>query len=348
MKITGSVKLLFVAFVLASCQSDSTGVEYSCASCTVVTDSVLSLTGGPAESDAAPSSVVGRNSRGQYIVARLPVTYLIAIYDSTGHFQRIVGRNGKGPGEFRSVNDIAITRGDSVIVLHDERISIFDPQFNFVRDYPRGRPLASYVGTPDDRSFVIATGLNERGPRIARYSLDGTRGESINGGPYGEWENLGGLSVHGDTVWIVRSDSAVIEELLIGGQSRRAIRYRGKIWDRDVKIAKRDKTRPPMINDIVPSSSGEMWIATISFASGRTIDNRTGGEAVARRLGTAEWMSYAHAILELIDPKTGQSIAGGPTPLGIAAFVDRDHVAALSEDSAGRSVMTIYRMSIKR
>lgn len=59
----------------------------------------------------------------------------VAIYDSTGAYLRTIGGFGDGPGELRAPAQVAIGPGDSVYVLDrgSRRVSVFDPQHEFVR-----------------------------------------------------------------------------------------------------------------------------------------------------------------------------------------------------------------------
>jgi hypothetical protein len=78
--------------------------------------------------------IVERDSDGRYIAAvRNAQDHEVIVYDSGGRFLRTVSRFGSGPGEFRSVQDLHITPGDSLVVAHDGYISVFDSAGTFVR-----------------------------------------------------------------------------------------------------------------------------------------------------------------------------------------------------------------------
>lgn len=50
-------------------------------------------------------------------------------FDSTGKRVAVAGRKGQGPGEYLSIRDIAVTRGDNVVVMDDgtRRVTILGP-----------------------------------------------------------------------------------------------------------------------------------------------------------------------------------------------------------------------------
>ena len=77
-------------------------------------------------------------------------------YDATGRHQASAGGTGGGPGEFSSLDFIALLPGDSVLAfnLAPARASLFAPDGMFVRDLP--------VPLPDDRMAwigLVASGV---------------------------------------------------------------------------------------------------------------------------------------------------------------------------------------------
>ncbi len=76
--------------------------------------------------DGDPDYEIGRvravavGTRGEIIIAD-DATPALRVYDSTGVFVRIIGRNGEGPGEYRSMGGVGTFR-DGRIVLWDNRL----------------------------------------------------------------------------------------------------------------------------------------------------------------------------------------------------------------------------------
>lgn len=234
--------------------------------------------------------------------------------------------------------------------MHDGRLSVLDPGLNFVRAQGLDASQPSFIAILSNGSFVTASGTNTNRPRVNRYSADASGFEPLNVGPTGD-AYIKGLASHGDTLWVFRSYDSTLEELVIGSPGVRSISIKSKLWLRDEGLARQDKMqRTPNFNDVMPLTADDLWIASNSFRNAKTLQAQESGsgEGVVRRLGTDEWNDFAKSVLEIINSTTGQPIAGGPTPLGIGVFIDREHPFAIADDSKGRSVITIYRLSLKR
>ncbi|HET9065571.1 MAG TPA: hypothetical protein VFN22_07130 [Gemmatimonadales bacterium] len=107
-----------------------------------------------------------------------------AWYDSTGSFVRTLGREGDGPGEFRSPHPALL--GDTLIV-HDpqqSRITLLTLADSFVRAFPS---ICCYFGPPAfvDRDGLITVQSSRRvegGPSLpqwVRFDLSGQRLDSL-------------------------------------------------------------------------------------------------------------------------------------------------------------------------
>lgn len=77
-----------------------------------------------------------RLSNGDIVVAERAASELRG-YDAAGNFQWRAGRDGEGPGEFRSLDFVGTTGGDS-LVTYDGRLlraQLFDPRGRLARTY---------------------------------------------------------------------------------------------------------------------------------------------------------------------------------------------------------------------
>lgn len=83
-------------------------------------------------------SRVSRDSRGRLVVGPVDNFANVAVFSPDGALIKMLGRAGEGPGEFRSVTQSGIMLGDSIWVLDTRlrRLSIFSPEFRFVRSVP--------------------------------------------------------------------------------------------------------------------------------------------------------------------------------------------------------------------
>lgn len=111
----------------------------------------------------------------------------LRVYSPTGQHMQTIGREGRGPGEFRYPRNAWIGPDDSLFVVDIDRASVFDPEGRYIRSAGFGivRPQDRF----DDGSYlrVVYTGrqdgsaLGYSRPKLAvvRSSLDGTVADTI-------------------------------------------------------------------------------------------------------------------------------------------------------------------------
>ena len=103
-----------------------------------------------------------RLSNGDIVVAERAASELRS-YDAAGNFRWRAGRDGEGPGEFRSLDFVGATVGDS-LVTYDGRLlraQLFDPQGRLARTYrvAISEGEASGRGVLADKAVGVVDGL---------------------------------------------------------------------------------------------------------------------------------------------------------------------------------------------
>ncbi len=76
--------------------------------------------------------------------------FAIKVFDSQGNLVCRTGKAGEGPGQFRAVRDLALSR--SLVYVTDQylpRISVFDKTLKFLYSIPLSRPVHSLRALPD-------------------------------------------------------------------------------------------------------------------------------------------------------------------------------------------------------
>lgn len=114
-------------------------------------------------SDFVFSRVVGtvRLNDGRVVVADRDFANL-RFYDATGEYLSSSGGEGEGPGEFRTLAEMGVLPGDSLITFDQalERIQLFDPAGTFLRSlqvrssWPEFIP-AEMIGVLDNRRIAM-------------------------------------------------------------------------------------------------------------------------------------------------------------------------------------------------
>ncbi len=103
-----------------------------------------------------------RLSTGYIVVAERAASELRS-YDAAGNFQWRAGRDGEGPGEFRSLDFVGTTAGDSLVTYDGAllRAQLFDPQGRLARTYrvAISEGEATGRGTSADKAVGVVDGL---------------------------------------------------------------------------------------------------------------------------------------------------------------------------------------------
>jgi len=155
----------------------------------------------------AIGATAATHSGSVYVSAYDGAAVQIRKYDASGHFRGTVGRPGAGPGEYRSVDGMALV-GGSVLLVYDRlngRVTLFDTAgvyrssfrmsgFMFGHNYF----VAFSDGTIGVRRLVPAadgeTGLMRS--LFVRYRLDGSVVDSMAVPP----ERMGGMEIRGPSI----------------------------------------------------------------------------------------------------------------------------------------------------
>lgn len=150
--------LLTCASAVAQGKPALLSMNPSCTDCFIERTPLVTLGAdvGPGMLEAANSRAT-RDSRGNFYVTQSYGT-AIKVFDQSGNFVKTIGRKGGGPGEFRGVAKVHITRGDSIHVYDANlsRHSIFGPDFKLVRSvqWEISPGFIQGVTLPDGRALV--------------------------------------------------------------------------------------------------------------------------------------------------------------------------------------------------
>ena len=145
---------------------------------------------GPEEYLFFRASGARRLSNGNIVVANRGTNEL-RFYDPNGTYVRTVGREGDGPGEFRSMGEPWLLGSDSIVIsdVLYQRLTVFDINGQLGRSFqldpmPAARG-ATARGILADASLLVSATIRFQGQRpqgmyrdtvlYARYSLEGTQ-----------------------------------------------------------------------------------------------------------------------------------------------------------------------------
>lgn len=164
---------------------------------------------GPEYEFTAIGQTAGAHSGSVYVSAYDGQAVQVRKYDASGHFRGAVGRTGAGPGEYRSVDGMALI-GDSVLIVYDKgngRVSLFDTAGGYRSSYRVSggnfwhKFFAAFTdGSVGVRARVATAGQNAGGVRslYIRHRLNGEIVDSISL----PLEEEGGVAMAGPSIGV--------------------------------------------------------------------------------------------------------------------------------------------------
>lgn len=370
-RVRSSLRLAFVCASAAvisravSAQPTVIGIDdkVSCRDCRMTTALLVSLgEGGAAEIFRAPYSVV-MDSRRHIIVARGRDGPPIA-FDSLGRLLRVIGREGGGPGEYRSAEVLLLGVSDTLYVIdrRASRLSVLGPNWQFVKSAPIPDGTFS-AARAKDGTLVISAEVNDAA-RFGRqyHAFDGV-GNYLHS--FGEQE--GGI-IPGQTPplmrWVTPASGGGIWSASVLGQyvverwGTRGVRQtsyaRQAQWFPRTGTPRYGFTREnppsPQVVSIAEDDSGRVWIA-IRVSDPNWKDHvrwgsPAGGEREQRPV-IEDRNRVNDTIIEVIDAMTGKLIASQRFDQQWEQFVGAGRLLAY-ETREDRTVLHIHTLALHR
>lgn len=308
----------------------------SCPSCTIGLRPVASLGRAGDPVDVDPSGVVVQRPGG-YVIAPVGDRSQLAFYGSSGAFERVTGREGRGPGEFNNIRSLALLPSAAIAVL-DYRLTLLTPAGSLItsKPLPAGIVGGRLVALADGRLVV-----NNYQSAHAPLCLFGT--------------DLSLTRCFGGAAAAGRMAPKTLERFPVPGD--RATIWSGTVWyhylierfdtlGHRITRIQRDapwfpasrpeddpggsilQSRPlPHLSGLWVDARGRIWTAVLvpdprwhaveaAPPTGRE-GHGSGGAAVS------DWGKYLDTILEVIDPATARVIVSQRFP-GVMGGFTRD------------------------
>jgi len=353
----------FLTFpLLLQAPSDSGRIEarVACLACRIARIPVVSLRGkevGPPRAIAIVGGAVllsafEGDARGS--IARFDL--------GTGRFVGLVGRLGRGPGEFTALGHLQAIEGDSVYAWDHGgyRFQVLSPG---VLRFARGAPLTvrssatSAVMARDRTTWVAFPALSgaQAGHPIHRYSPDGRWLNSFGGiaGPM-DWRNQVRwsrvLAVAAEGVWSVSMQGPLLLELWgPTGQRLRAWYYRtGR--DEAVMGVSDGSPRDRRIGIMADADLDRIWLLTwVADTRWREASRPAPGVGNFERGARAvqNLTLFYDSRLELIDVRRGEVLAVVTVDDLVSHLIPGGHLSIYEEDADGYPTVRIERLSLR-
>lgn len=200
----------------------------------------------------------------------------IRFYDATGKFLKAAGRRGQGPGEFRQIMKVRMTRGDTLFVTDLGEVEYFTGRGEFVRQgasrsaragnfiYP-GAVFAdgSYAGVDWNDRRPPPTGRAIRALPLLHVSADGSKIDSLGMTPAREGVFDGQSPFGREVVFasgrVLESDGQRLFSALPATYEIEELTRAGKV----VRLIRRDAPRAP-----VTSAAKDAYRARVTSSPG--------------------------------------------------------------------------------
>jgi hypothetical protein len=309
------------------------------------------------------------DSRDRYYVSHLG--HHIAIFDSAGKHLKDVGREGRGPGEYRMVHQIIISPEDSLHVFGMPRgHDVMTPDYQIVRSHP----------------FIPATS------RLTQFFFSGgtwmVRADLKRDQP-GFGQPLHTLTANDSIVRSFGKDSTYRSGYIaaFGGSRRGGVwigepsRYRLSLWDttgtRLLTVIRRpdwfkgrvanvsdsmraigkfrDMDEEPIVASVLASfedSAGRLWVFSLvpelNWKAGppRPVDPRF-GQRVPLINDCAAVHNFIDTMVEVLDLKTGRLITSTRLPFMMDGVLGKNRVFLRQGDSAGSCFFQVYQLTLE-
>ena len=319
-----------------------------CTTCELRVTHMATL-GSAAEPDSPADEFhndVVHDARGRYFVrAGWPVNRIL-VYDTGGNLESVWGRGGEGPGEYRSIKQLLMLRGDSLgaFDLVNARLTVLNADGTVARtQLLRINPYPHQVAQLADGSIVVAGG--EHTAAATGYLMHVVRpGGSVSPSVPAETVDRfrpsaaqRRLAAAGMTVWAARPDRYEITEYAADGTPLRVLK-REVDWfpDREVEGVVNDPAREPSypyLTTVHVDDVGFIWtMVRLADADWAPVDE----------VGSLSGERRYDSIVEVIDPDPGVVLRSQRFPWNGDGFTNDGLIVSRREDALGVVVLDVW------
>ncbi len=350
-----------IPFSLAGQSTQVVPNSPSCATCAIAASRVVTLHGVPDSLGGLTDTYfMRRDSRGRYYVTSEYRSWALLVFDSTGQFLTVHGRQGSGPGEFRRIETFVFGKADTLHVFDrfNARHTVLDAKNNYVS--------ASTV-VPAITDAIVTDGVLIVNADIpTRASVGEALHFLSDSGAVSSFDQTGGLY----DVSMRTSLRRILSSSDEGGfWAAHRTRYQIDLWrvlnagtPRLVKVIKRSpdwfppydrataispgQAPQPFISGVASTDRHELWVASC-VPSGNWERN-----LIVQETARGRTYSYKNAdtmfdtVVDLVDTTTGDLISSRRFRQYFKGFLSRDLIWSYSEDADGVGKIQVWRLSI--
>lgn len=320
-----------------------------CTSCAMRVAHLVSL-GSAADPDSPADERhrdVVHDARGRYFVrAGWPVNRIL-VYDSDTNLESVWGRGGEGPGEYRSIRQLLMLRGDSLGIFDQSnaRLTVLDADGSVARtQLLQINPYPHQIAQLADGSIVVAGG--EHTAAATGYVMhvvrpDGSVSPAVPAetvDPYRPSAAQRRLAAAGMTVWAARPDRYEMTEYAADGTPARILK-REVDWfpDREVEGVVNDPAREPphpYLTTLHVDAEGFIWtMVRLADADWAPVDDVS---SISRE-------QRYDSVVEVIDPARGAVLRSQRFPWNGHGFTNDGLIVSQRVDALGVVILDVWR-----
>ncbi len=352
----GVLPILFALYGLAC--GESRGPEQStslsspklvCDTCRIQFRSEALLGENDAKAPIVAFSEARTFHHGNYLVAPVGGMDYIALFAPAGNEVAVIGRSGEGPGEYRTVQDVAVRSDDSVVVL-SQRLTLLTPDLSFARavSFPRGVRASRLLPLPSGKVLLNNYSVPGRPFIVLDADLRMVRqvGEETSGSPEELQHVLASAGSEG--FWSARTSGRyLIEHWSLDGKRIRTIQPKSAWFEAGELWAGHDprRTRPsPRIGGIWLDNERLWVIGIVSDIDWKPQLLAAGDphvEVDAPMPQPEEWPSLFDTMVEVLDLRTGAVMSTRRYDGVLMGFMDDGKASELISDAVGLKIRII-------
>ena len=332
----------------------------SCEDCSIEISHLLTL--GEEDGPGAIADVIGvaRDSRGRSYVWQSIVPHEILVFERGGRFLDVIGREGEGPGEYKSLGLVHVAMGDTLYLFDpgNTRITVLSPSWELVRttlvtgivrgavEVGNGTMVVNArINTPDRIGLPLHL-VNRDGEILRSFGAE----EAVYR-PGSPWLSMRSITSGGENaVWAAHRTQYVVERwntnaAKLGEFIRVADWFPPRLTQ--TSITPNDPPQPEL-QAIRRDSRGLLWVAV-------SVADEDWKRALGPRKNTPEGPMYFWSameemfdtIIEVIDPTEGRLLVSQRLPQFFFRFLDDNHIAGLHTDSLDVPYIDVYRVRLR-
>jgi hypothetical protein len=322
----------------------------TCSECRIVVEPYLTLGGEVSPGIGSPFFHAARDALGRVWITGAREQD-VGVYGADGRPLNTLGGRGQGPGEFMTAMQI-LARAQTVSVLDpgNQRETVYDMEYKIVRTVPLPGPVKAAVVLDDSLSLY---NINFWTPDKVGYPLHlvdltgrvvlsvGYDGKVVRrDSPLGD-RALAAAS--GGGFWAARTTEYEVEKWTVAGERRLSI-ARSVVWFGAHDGM--DWTPPlPWIEEIWEDSDGLLWVAIRVAAPDWKRAAVMRGDLL---VNIADHDAFFDTILEVIDPRRGEVLAGTRVDPWIKSYLGGGLAASYKEDEEGWPFLHLWEIKLDR